>query len=117
MDRMSALDAAFLQAEDEEPGVSLAISSIAVFEGPAPTTQEFATALAGRLPLIPRYRQKARQVPLDLGPPVWIDDPDFDLEYHLRRTALPDPGGDRELAALMGRVMSQRLDRARPLWE
>jgi len=117
MDRMSPLDAAFLQAEDEEPGVSLAISSIAVFEGPAPTTDEFAATLAGRLPLVPRYRQKARQVPFDLGPPVWVDDPDFRLGYHLRRTALPAPGGDAELAALMGRIMSARLDRDRPLWE
>src|SRR5690349_14448691 len=117
MDRMTALDAAFLQAEDEEPGVSLAISSIAVFEGPAPSGEEFATALAGRLPLIPRYRQRAREVPFDLGPPVWVDDPDFDLAYHLRRTALPAPGGDEELAALMGRIMSARLDRRRPLWE
>ena len=117
MDRMSPLDAAFLQAEDEEPGVSLAIASIAVFEGPAPTTDEFAAALAGRLPLIPRYRQKAREVPLDLGPPVWVDDP------ALRPRLPPAPhraarsGRRRELAALMGRVMSARLDRTRPLWE
>jgi diacylglycerol O-acyltransferase len=114
---MGPLDAAFLQGEDEEPGASLAIASIAVFEGPAPTTAEFSAGLAGRLPLIPRYRQKARELPLDLGPPVWVDDPDFDLAYHVRRTALPAPGGDAELAALMGRVMSDRLDRDRPLWE
>jgi len=117
MDRMGPLDAAFLQLEDAQPGTSLAISSIAVFEGPAPDADEFGTAIRGRLPLIPRYRQKVREVPLDLGTPVWVDDPDFDLAYHLRRTALPEPGGDRELAALMGRVMSQRLDRSRPLWE
>jgi|tagenome__1003787_1003787.scaffolds.fasta_scaffold20981959_3 WS/DGAT/MGAT family acyltransferase len=117
MERMSPLDAAFLEAEDEDPGASLAIASIAVFEGPAPTTAEFAGHIAGRLPLIPRYRQKAREVPLDLGPPIWVDDDDFDLSYHLRRTALPTPGGDRELAALMGRIMSARLDRDRPLWE
>lgn len=117
MDRMTALDAAFLQAEDEEAGVSLAIASIAVFEGPPPSREEFVTALAGRLPLIPRYRQKAREVPLDVGPPVWVDDPSFDIEYHVRATALPFPGGDRELAALMGRIMSARLDRNRPLWE
>ncbi|GAB3326405.1 wax ester/triacylglycerol synthase family O-acyltransferase [Geodermatophilus aquaeductus] len=117
MDRMGPLDAAFLQIEDEQPGTSLAISSIAVFEGPVPSAGEFETALAGRLALIPRYRQEVRQVPFDLGPPVWVDAPDFDLAYHLRRTALPAPGGDRELAALMGRVMSQRLDRNRPLWE
>lgn len=117
MDRMTPLDAAFLEAEDEEAGVSLAIASIAVFEGPAPSYDEFADALAGRLPLIPRYRQKVRTVPLDLGPPVWVDDEHFDLRYHVRRTALPAPGGDAELATLMGRVMSARLDRSRPLWE
>jgi diacylglycerol O-acyltransferase len=117
MDRMSPLDAAFLQAEDAEPGVSLAIASIGVFEGPAPTAAEFTEWMSGRLPLIPRYRQKARQVPFDLGPPVWVDDPDFDLGYHLRRTALARPGGDAEMATLMGRIMSQRLDRDHPLWE
>jgi diacylglycerol O-acyltransferase len=114
---MSPLDAAFLQAEDEEPGASLAIGSIAVFDGPPPAHDEFAAVLAGRLPLIPRYRQRAREVPLDLGPPVWVDDGHFDLAYHLRRTALPAPGGDAELSALLGRVMSARLDRRRPLWE
>lgn len=117
MDRMTALDAAFLEAEDEEPGVSLAIASIAVFEGPAPSRAEFRASLAGRLPLIPRYRQKARELPWDVGPPVWVDDPSFDLDYHVRSTALPPPGGDRELAALTGRIMSARLDRDRPLWE
>jgi len=117
MDRMTPLDAAFLLAEDEEPEVSLAISSIAVFDGPPPSAAEFAALIAGRLPLVPRYRQKVREVPFDLGPPVWVDDEHFDLDYHLRRVALPSPGGDEELAELMGRVMSARLDRSRPLWE
>lgn len=117
MDRMTPLDALFLEAEDEEPGVSMAISSIAVFEGPAPTYAEFAELLTGRLPLIPRYRQKARQLPFDLGPPVWYDDENFELDYHLRHTALPAPGGDAELSALMARLMSARLNRDRPLWE
>ena len=117
MDRMGPLDAAFLEIEDAQPGTSLAISSVAVFEGPAPSAAEFTAAIRGRLPLIPRYRQKVREVPLDLGPPAWVDAAGFDLGYHLRRTALPSPGGDRELAALMARVMTQRLDRARPLWE
>ncbi len=117
VDRMNPLDAAFLQLEDSEPGTSLAIASTAVFDGPAPSTAEFTEMLTGRLALIPRYRQKARQVPLDLGPPVWVDDEHFDIGYHVRRTALPAPGGDAELSALMARVMSARLDRARPLWE
>ncbi len=117
VDHMTPLDAAFLQAEDAEDGVSLAIASVAVFEGPAPAQAELAAMLAARLPLVPRYRQKVRTIPLDLGPPVWVDDPHFDLDHHLRRDALPEPGGDAELATYVGRVMSARLDRSRPLWE
>ena len=117
MERMSPLDAGFLELEDEDRQASLAIASIAVIEGPPPPYDEFVAAIRGRLPLVPRYRHKARQLPLDLGRPVWVDDPDFDLRYHVRRTALPAPGGDEQLTALMERVMTQRLDRERPLWE
>ncbi|MGY1753369.1 wax ester/triacylglycerol synthase family O-acyltransferase [Blastococcus sp. SYSU D01042] len=117
MDRMSPLDAAFLQLEDAQPGASLAIGSVAVFDGPAPGPGEVRSAIAGRLPLIPRYRQRVREVPLDLGPPVWVDAADFALEDHVRTMTLPAPGGDRELAELMGRFMAARLDRSRPLWE
>ena len=117
MDRLNPLDAVFVDAEDADPHVSMAIASIAVFEGPAPSHEEFLTHIAGRLARAPRYRQKLRTVPFRLGRPVWVDDPDFDLRYHVRRTALPAPGGDRELADLMARVMSQRLDRDHPLWE
>ena len=117
MDRLNPLDALFVDAEDEDPRTSMAIASIAVFEGPVPAHEEFLAFLAGRLPPVPRYRQKLRTVPLRLGRPVWVDDPDFDLRYHVRRTALPAPGGDQQLAALMARVMSQRLDRDHPLWE
>lgn len=83
----------------------------------APSHQEITAFIGDRLPLVPRYRQKLRTVPFRLGRPVWADDPDFDLEYHVRRTAVPEPGGDKQLADLMGRVMSQRLDRDHPLWE
>ena len=117
MDRLSSLDALFVDAEDRDPHTSMAISSIAVFEGPPPTHEEFLAFLTGRLPLVPRYRQKLHTVPFRLGRPVWVDDPHFDLRYHVRRTALPAPGGDRQLAELMARVMSQRLDRDHPLWE
>jgi len=117
MDRLNPMDAQFVDAEDEDRHSSFAISSIAVFEGPPPTYDEFFAALTGRLPLVPRYRQKLRTVPFRLGPPVWVDDPNFDLRYHVRQTALPAPGGDEQLAALMARVMSQRLDRDFPLWE
>ena len=117
MDRLNPLDALFVDAEDQDRHTSMAIASIAVFEGPPPSHDEFLAFLAGRLPAVPRYRQKLRTVPLRLGRPVWVDDPDFDLRYHVRRTALPAPGEDQQLAALMGRVMSQRLDRDHPLWE
>jgi diacylglycerol O-acyltransferase len=117
MDRLNPLDALFVDAEDADPNTSMAIASIAVFEGPAPSHEEVLAHLARRVPLVPRYRHKLRTVPLRLGRPVWVDDPDFDLRYHVRRTALPGPGGDRELADLMARVMSQRLDRDHPLWE
>jgi diacylglycerol O-acyltransferase / wax synthase len=117
MDRLNPLDALFVDAEDQDPHTSMAIASIAVFEGPAPSQEEFRAHLAGRLPLVPRYRHKLRTVPFRLGRPVWVEDPDFDLRYHARRTALPAPGGDEQLCDLMGRVMSQRLDRDHPLWE
>ena len=115
MDRMNALDATFLHLED---GVAhMHIGSCAVFTGPAPTFGKLAGHVASKLPQIPRYRQRVRSVPLDLGRPVWVDDPTFDLDHHLRRTALPSPGDQRQLEELMGRLMSQELDRQRPLWE
>ena len=117
MDRLSPLSAIFIDAEDGDRHVSMAIASIAVFEGPVPSHEEFLAYLAGRLPRVPRYRQKLRTVPLRLGRPVWVDDPHFDLGYHVRRAGLPRPGGDQQLAELMAQVMSQRLDRDHPLWE
>ncbi|MCS7484732.1 wax ester/triacylglycerol synthase family O-acyltransferase [Umezawaea endophytica] len=117
MDRLSPLDAAFLEVEDADPHASLAIASMAVLEGPAPARDEFTAAIGARFRTIRRSRQKVRRVPLDLGLPVWVDDPDFDLDYHLRRTALPHPGDDRALTDLVARIMAQRLDRDRPLWE
>jgi diacylglycerol O-acyltransferase len=117
MDRLTPLAAAFLEAEDVDPGASLAIGSFAIFEGPAPSFEDFVETIAGRLPLVPRYRQRVRRVALDLAPPAWVDDPDFDIEWHIRHTALPAPGGRAEIGNLLSRVMSQRMDRSRPLWE
>lgn len=117
MERLTPLAAAFLEAEDVDDAASLAIGSLAVFEGPAPTYDEFVESIAGRLPLIPRYRQKLRRVPFDLAAPCWVDDPDFDLRWHVRNTALPAPGGRAEIGRLMSRVMAQRMNRERPLWE
>src|SRR5258708_27211914 len=70
-----------------------------------------------RLHMVPRSGQRTKEVPPALGPPVWVDDPDFDLGYHLRRLALPRPGGTRELLDVVGRLHSRVLDRSRPLWE
>ena len=115
MEVMGPLDASFLYLED---GIThMHIASCAVFEGPAPTYAELVRATASKLGLVPRYRQVVRFVPLQLGRPVWVDDPHFNLEYHIRHTALPRPGGADELRQLMGRLMSQELDRHRPLWE
>lgn len=117
MDRLKPLDAVFVDAEDEDENTSMAIGSIAVFEGPALSHDKVMSLIAGRLPLVPRYRQKLRTIPFRLGRPVWVDDPDFDLGYHIRRVVLPEPGEYRQLADLMADVMSQRLDRGHPLWE
>ena len=115
MEMMSPLDASFLHIEDAV--THMHIGSVGLFEGPAPGPGGVQSAVAARLSLVPRYRQKVRFVPLALGRPEWVDDPYFNLEYHVRRTGLPAPGGDDELRNLVGRVMSQQLDRAKPLWE
>lgn len=117
MEQLKPLDAAFVDAEDSDRHASFAIGSIAIFEGPPPSYDEFVAELASRLPLVPLYRRKLRKVPLGIGPPVWVVDPQFDLRYHVRQTALPAPGGDEQLQRLMARVMTQRLDRDYPLWE
>ena len=99
-DRMTPLDAAFLDLEDEDAHVSMAISSVAILDGPAPSQEELAAALLARLPLVPRYRQKVRQVPLDLGRPVWVDDPAFDptmcatISGNTTAANAPTPGGN-----------------------
>lgn len=115
MDRMSALDAAFLSIEtDSQP---MHVGSVMVFEGPAPSYDDLVATIRGRLPLVPRYRQVPRFVPLSLGQPRWEDDQHFYIDYHLRHTAVPSPGGDEQFRNLIGRVMAQRLDRTKPLWE
>ncbi len=114
-DRMSPLDAGFWHLEDRH--ASLAIASISLFEGPVPPYADLLELYRRKLPLIPRYRQVMRELPLRLGRPVWVDDDHFDLSYHVRRTAVPGPGSDEQLRGLVGRLMSQRLDRDRPLWE
>lgn len=114
-ERLSPLDASFLHIED---GVThMHIGSVSIMEGPPPDYEAFRDRVAAKLPLVRRYRQVVRTVPLDLGRPVWADDPYFNIGYHIRHTALPAPGNDGQLQNLVGRVMAQQLDRHRPLWE
>jgi diacylglycerol O-acyltransferase / wax synthase len=113
--RLSVLDASFLEFEDAV--THMHIGSIALFEGPPPRHEALRADVLAKLALVPRYRQLVRFVAFRAGLPVWVDDPHFNLDYHLRRTALPRPGGEQQLRLLVGRVMSQQLDRSKPLWE
>ncbi|ORW43238.1 diacylglycerol O-acyltransferase [Mycobacterium paraense] len=117
MEQLTALDATFLEVEDSDPHVSLAVGGVSIMEGPAPDYAEFVAAFAERAPTVPRCRQVLRTHPLDLGAPEWVDDPHFDVARHLHRLALPHPGGDAELFETIAGVMERRLDRERPLWE
>ncbi len=93
------------------------VASTIIFEGPAPTHEEFRDHIASRLHLVPRFRQKLRFVPFGQGRPVWVDDPHLNLDYHVRQTALPAPGSEEQLRNLAARIFSQQLDRTKPLWE
>jgi len=93
------------------------VGAVMIFEGPPPGYDDFVTQIRARLHLVPRYRQKLAFPPLETGRPVWIDDPSFNLEYHVRHTALPSPGSEEQLRSLAARIHSQQLDRAKPLWE
>jgi diacylglycerol O-acyltransferase / wax synthase len=114
-DRLTAVDAAFLAQEGANSHMH--IGAVMVFEGPPPAFQDFADHVRGRLHLTPRYRQKLAFPPLETGRPMWVDDPNFNLEYHLRHTGLPEPGSEEQLRNLTARIHSQRLDRTKPLWE
>src|SRR3954468_5416186 len=114
-DRLTALDASFLH--QEHPDSHMHVGALARFEGPPPPFDELLDSLRMRLHLVPRYRQRLQVPPAGTGRPLWIDDPAFNLEYHVRHTALPGPGSERQLLRLTGRIFSQQLDRARPLWE
>jgi diacylglycerol O-acyltransferase len=115
MERLKMLDAEFLHLEDESSPMHIA--GLCVLDGPVPSRQEATALLKAKLALMPRYRKRVRVPFGELGRPVWVDDVQFDLDYHLRRTALPAPGDAAALQTLMGRLMAQRLDRDRPLWE
>jgi WS/DGAT/MGAT family acyltransferase len=114
-DRLTGLDASFLHLED---GTShMHVAAVMIFDGQPPHYDEFVEAIGARLHLVPRYRQKLAFVPFGQGRPRWVDDPHFNLRYHVRMTALPSPGSEDQLKRLAGRLFSQQLDRDKPLWE
>ena len=115
MERMQALDASFLAIEDAVNHMH--IGSVGILEGPAPAYRDLCERIASRLVLVPRYRQRVRTAPASVGRPVWIDDPHFRIDYHVRHVALPSGDPTTELHRLVGRLMSQQLDRQKPLWE
>ncbi len=114
-DRLTGLDSSFLHLEDG--ATHMHVAGTAILSGRAPTYDELIEHILSRLPLVPRYRQRLAFVPLGQGRPVWVDDPHFNVAFHVRHTALPGPGGDEQLKRLCGRIFSQALDRSRPMWE
>jgi diacylglycerol O-acyltransferase / wax synthase len=114
-DRLTGLDSSFLHLEHD--ATHMHVAGCMVFDGQAPAYDELVDQILSRLHLVPRYRQRLAFVPLNQGRPVWVDDPHFNVAFHVRHTALPNPGGEDQLKRLCGRIFSQALDRSRPLWE
>ncbi|HVE82051.1 MAG TPA: wax ester/triacylglycerol synthase family O-acyltransferase [Myxococcales bacterium] len=114
-ERLTSLDFTFLNLEDRT--AHMHVAGLAVFDGPLPPYQQVLRLIDARLESVPRYRQRLQFVPLNQGRPVWVDEESFDLEYHVRHTALPAPGTIDQLHKLAGWLMSQQLDRSKPLWE
>ena len=115
LDRLTAVDASFLT--NETSSSHMHVGAILIFEGPPPLYVDLVEHVRGRLDQVPRFRQRIVVPPLEAGRPLWADDVNFNLTYHIRHTALPEPGGEDELKRLAGRVFSQQLDRSKPLWE
>jgi diacylglycerol O-acyltransferase / wax synthase len=115
MDRLSSLDVSFLT--NESSSAHMHVGAVMIFEGPPPSYDDLAEHVRARLHLVPRFRQKLAYPPAQTGRPFWVDDPTFNLEYHLRHSALPAPGSEEQLRRMVGRIFSQQLDRSKPLWE
>jgi diacylglycerol O-acyltransferase len=114
-DRLTGLDAAFLHLE--AGGAHMHVAAILVFDGEPPQYEDLRQAIEDRLHVVPRYRQKLAHVPFGQGRPQWVDDPHFNLRYHVRHSALPAPGGQEQLERIAGRLFALPLDRSKPLWE
>jgi diacylglycerol O-acyltransferase / wax synthase len=115
MDRLSSIDASFLTNESSD--AHMHVGAILIFEGPPPGYDDFLGHVESRLHLVPRFRQKLAFPPVETGRPFWVDDPNFNLAYHVRHSALPSPGSEEQLRNIAGRLYSQQLDRSKPLWE
>jgi diacylglycerol O-acyltransferase / wax synthase len=115
MDRLTSIDASFLTNESDSSHMH--IGAVLIFEGPPPRYDDLVAHVRSRLHLVPRYRQKLGFPPAQTGRPMWIDDTTFNLEYHVRHSALPSPGSEEQLRNIAGRIFSQQLDRSKPLWE
>jgi diacylglycerol O-acyltransferase len=117
VERLTPLDASFLYLED--PDTPMHVGGVLVLESPSGVLDHEALVdlVRARLPLVPRYRQRVLEVPGHLANPVWVDDPDFDVSYHVRRSALPRPGTEEQLLDLVARLTARPLDHRRPLWE
>ncbi len=115
MDRLSALDTSFLT--NESSASHMHVGAVAIFEGPPPSYTDLLGHIRSRLHLVPRFRQKLAFPPAPTGRPFWVDDPAFNLEYHVRHSALPAPGSEEQLRNMAARIFSQQLDRTKPLWE
>src|SRR5271154_1674326 len=119
MQQLTGLDASFLALETaSSTGHVGGLAMLDPSGAPKPLTLARLTeVLAQRVPLVPVLRRKLLNVPLGLDQPYWIDDPDFDIEYHVRELALPRPGSDAQLSEQVSRLHARPLDRSRPLWE
>src|SRR5580658_2791110 len=115
LDRLTSTDASFLHQEGTASHMH--IGAVLLFEGPPPDFDQYLDHVRGRLHLVPRYRQKLATPPFQTGRPLWVDDPTFNIEYHIRHSALPAPGTEEQLFQLAARINSQPLDRSKPLWE
>jgi diacylglycerol O-acyltransferase / wax synthase len=115
LERLEVLDEFFLHLEG--PNTPMHVGGVTVFDGPPPDYDEVLDMVSARLQMVPRFRRKLANVPFGIGRPVWVDDTHFNIEYHVRHTALPPPGDETQLKRLVGRIMSQQLDRSKPLWE
>src|SRR5918994_1549413 len=115
LDRLSSIDASFLTNEGSNSHMH--VGALMIFEGPPPGYRDFLDHVESRLHLVPRFRQKLAFPPAELGRPFWVDDPTFNLAYHVRHSALPAPGSEEQLRNVAGRLFSQALDRSKPLWE